>query len=448
MADVLYEKDGTLIVLPTGAGKTATGLTAALDLKRDGHIRCMLVLGPKRIVEKTWPDEPGEWEHLKGLKVVAMVGDPLSRTAAMRVPDGDVYLCSFSNLNWLCDILDQLPEDDKLFDFLLIDEMSKLGKNARGKLLRRLALLREKFKQVHGMTGTPRPNGYEDLFAPLRFLSKRRIFNTDFDQWRAKNFQKVDAKGKPSEFGFEWRIRPEHEPRIMKQVQQFMITIDPDELPELPGVINVPYYFDLPKAIMRDYKKMEKDLLAQGVAAMSAGVASGKCEQIVQGYLYGDGGNEDVTHLHDAKIEQLQSIVDDLDGDPAVIAYGFKEDLRILQRLYPGIPFLGAGVGGAEANQHIDDWNAKRLPLMGIHPASAAHGLNLQHGGQHVIWFNLTWSAENYEQLIARLHRQGQLQKCYNHLILARRTTDEVKLDRVEGKMTMQEAFNRHLKRV
>jgi len=441
MADIMYERDGTMIVVPTGGGKTITGLTTAHDLIIDGYIRCMLVLGPKRIVEKTWPDEPNEWSHLDGLTIVPVIGTREERTHALS-KDGDVYLCSFDNIPWLCDILETLPDGHPLFDFLLIDEMSKLGKNPRGKWIRRLALLRNRWKQVHGMTGTPRPNGYQDLFAPLRFLSKRRIWDMDFDKWQRRHFEAVDYNE------YEWVIRPEHEPRIIADAAKFMVTIDPDELPELHGVTTVHHNFKLPPAIFREYRKMEKVLMSQGVAAMNAGVASGKCEQMVQGFLYGEGGNADVTHLHDIKTDLLQEIVDNLNGDPAIIVYGFVEDLRILQRLYPAIPYLGAGVGAREANRHIDAWNARKLPLLALHPASAGHGLNLQHGGNQIVWFNLTWSPEMYEQTIARIHRQGQSMPCFNHLLIAERTTDELKRDRVELKMIMQDAFNRHLERV
>lgn len=441
MADIMYERDGCMIVVPTGGGKTVTGLTTAKDLIDDGYIRCMLVLGPKRIVEKTWPDETDHWDHIKGLNVVPVIGSPRRREALL-YQQADIYLVSFDNINWLADILGSLPIDHPLFDFLLIDEMSKLGKNPRGKWIRRLALLRHKFKQVHGMTGTPRPNGYEDLFAPLRFLSGQRIWNTSFDKWRLRHFEPLDYNQ------YQWAIRPEHEPAILAEAAKYMVTIEPDELPELPGVTTVEHRFDLPDDIRRDYKRMEKQLLALGVAAVNAGVASGKCEQMVQGYVYGEGGNTDVTFIHNEKTMLLEEIVSELGGDPTIIVYGFVEDLRILQRLYPGIPFLGAGVGSREANRHIDAWNAKQLPLLALHPASAGHGLNLQHGGNQIVWFNMTWSPEMYEQTIARIHRQGQSMPCYNHLILANATTDDLKLDRVVHKMTMQEAFNRYLETV
>jgi hypothetical protein len=206
---------------------------------------------------------------------------------------------------------------------------------------------------------------------------------------------------------------------------------------------------------------MERDLFARvgerAFLAPNSGVASGKLDQIVQGFLYTDEINpvaaaRSVEHLHSEKMDTLVDLVEDLAGDPAMLVYGFREELRVLEELFDepdrALPYLGAGVGDRTAALYEEEWNARRLPLLALHPASAGHGLNLQHGGTQMIMLNMPWSAELYDQTIKRFHRQGQIRRCFLHLILARNTVDEVKYNRVVGKMSDQEAFNRYLRRV
>lgn len=444
MATMVYERDGLLVVVPMGGGKTATGLTAIRDLIDDGHIRSSLVIAPKRVVESVWPQEPKLWSHLQWLKVVPLVGNQTQRAELLK-QHADVYLCSFDNLKWLATWLHVMPKSHPIFDLLLIDEMSKL-KNPYSKWLKTLMKLRPKFRQMHGMTGTPRPNGFEDLFGPLRLLSNRAIWSKSFQDWRTAHFMPLDYNG------YKWGMRPEHEARLTADAAKYMTVISKDELAKLPEIVTVEHRVTLPEAVMREYKRMENQLVADldegKVVAASAGVANGKCAQIAQGYLYGEGGAEDVSPMHPLKFDKLSELIDGLDDEPALIVYGFKEDLRRLREMRPGIPFLGSGVPSAIALQHEADWNAGRLPLLALHPASAAHGLNLQKGGRHVIWLCPTWSPELYEQTIARIHRQGQTEKCYNHLIIADKTLDEAKLLRCRDKLSEQEAFARYLHRV
>lgn len=452
-ASRLYEADAVQAVLPMGAGKTVSAATAIRELIDDGHIRAAVINAPKRVAHQVWPAEFENWEHLAGTKVSVVLGTPAERASALH-SDAEVYVTSRDNIKWLVEELQKLPPDHKLFDLLCIDELSRF-KSPRSKLANKhLMKVRKHFRIMWGLTGTPRPNGYEDQFRPLQMLSNNRLFSPrTFDQWRQMRFMKVDAEGKPSEYGHQWVIRPEHEAKIIRQIASMTFTIDPAEMPELPGLTVVEHWVDLPPATLARYKEMERKLLGtvngQTYLAPSAGVAAGKLEQMTQGFIYGEGGNTEVEWLHTAKADALSDLVEDLSDSPAMIVYGFVEELRAMREQWPGLAYLGAGVGDKLAAQYEADWNADRLPLLALHPASAGHGLNLQYGsGNQMLVANMPWSAELYDQVIKRMYRQGQKRKCFLHLILARNTVDEIKYDRVIGKMTDQEAFNKYLKKV
>lgn len=450
----LYESDAVQAVLPMGAGKTVCALTAIDEMIRDQVIRRAIVLAPKRVCQLVWPAEINGWAHLKGMTVRHVAGTPAEREKMLlKDQPADVYVVGIDNVKWLVAILEKLPEDHPLFDLLCIDELSRF-KSPRSKLINKhLKKVRPRWKIVWGLTGTPRPNDYIDQFRPLQFLTDTKLFAPrSFDSWRLKNFMQVDGAGNPSEYGFKWQVRPEHEMKIIKKIASVTFTIDPSEMPELPELSTVIHWVDLPPSVMKQYKLMERELLAnvdmKTILAPNSGVANGKLAQMAQGFIYGEGGNKEVTWLHAAKSDMLVDLVDAFDGEQALLVYGFLDDLRVMQELWPGIPFLGNGVSDKLAAQHEADWNAKKLDRLAMHPASAGHGLNLQHGGNQMIVFNMPWSAEQYDQMIKRFHRQGQIRRCFLHLILARNTVDEIKYDRVIGKMEDQAAFNKYLKRI
>jgi hypothetical protein len=442
-----YETDAVQAVIPMGGGKTAVALTAADELIEDGEVRCALVIAPKKVAQLVWPAEPQEWEHLQHLVVVYVEGDERARLAALE-RDADVYTIGIHHLPWLVKHLKTLPTDHKLFDLLIIDESSKL-KAPRGKWGRALSGICRRWKIKWWLTGTPRPNGYEDQFRPLAILTGGKVWGTLlFDKWREKNFQKMDF------MGYDWRIRPEHEPKIIRKIQSVTFTVDDSEMPELDPVTNVYHWVDLPPSAMRVYKEMEKKMIARygddpAVLAANAAVATGKLAQIAQGFFYHKkDGQRGVTRLHDEKTNELVRLTEELAGYPALVVYDFVEDLDVMRGLWPGFPYLGDDTTDEDAARYEKAWNAKQLPLFGLHPASAAHGLNLQFGGQQIIFHGMPWSAELYDQIIKRIQRPGQVGKVFAHHILARGTVDELKLSRVRDKISDQEAFRRYLKRI
>ena len=452
-ATALYETDVVQAVIPMGGGKTVSAGTAIRELIDDGVIRKAIINAPKRVARLVWPSEFAKWEHLKDTKISLVLGTPEERLKALHA-DAEVYITSRDNIKWLVEELLKLPDGHPLLDLLCIDELSRF-KSPRSKLANKhLGKIIGRFKLRWGLTGTPRPNDYVDQFRPLQLLSNNSLFKPRaFDHWRPKHFVKVDGQGNPSDYGFQWKIRPESEHKIIKLISSVSITIDPNEMPELPPLTVVPHWVELPPSVMRVYREMERDLITtvgeQAFMAASQGVASGKLDQIIQGFLYKETGSHEAEWLHSVKADVLDDLIEDLAGDPALVVYGFREELRALQEVYgQDLPYLGSGVSDRLAAQYEEEWNAKRLPLLGMHPASAGHGLNLQHGGTQMLVLNMPWSAELYDQMVKRFWRQGQTKKCFLHLILAKGTTDEVKYDRVIEKMELQEAFTKYLRRV
>ena len=449
----LYERAELQAVLPMGAGKTAAALTAVSELIEDGAIRCALVLAPKKVAQLVWPNELQEWAHLQDMTCVTVSGTPLQRELLLS-QDVELYVIGVDNTQWLVDKLKELPPDHRLFDCLIIDESSRF-KNPRSKRARSLMKVRRHFKNVWMLTGTPRPNGYADQFKPLTLLTNGQLWGKQFDPWRETRFMKgtVERDGSftPSSYGHHWRIRPEWEQRTVDEINTVSLTIGPDEMPELPELAPVFHWVELPPAARKAYKQMERDLLARlrderKIAASNVAVAAGKLSQAAQGFMYGDG-NTDVEHLHTEKADLLVELVEDLDEN-VLIAYEFVEDLRVLNDMWPGIPYLGANQKDSAVAKYEAMWNAGSLPRLALHPASAGHGLNLQHGGRHMFWYGMTWSAELFDQTTKRFHRPGQKHRCFNHVILAKDTIDEVKYDRVINKMNEQEAFLKYMRKL
>ena len=444
----LYETEGQQAVVPMGGGKTASAQTAIRELIDDGHIECALVMAPKRVCQLVWAQgrEHDEWEHLAGLKIQLVSGPPATRLKKLLMPGFDIYVVGKDNTQWLVEQLKKLPLDHPLFGLLCIDEISTF-KSPRGKRFKALRDIIDRFGTVWGLTGTPRPNGYEDQYPLLKLLSKNKIWPGTFDKWRMTRFMPDNMFDLKST---KWTIRPDWEERTKRDIARWSFTVDEKDLPELDPIQPVYHWVDLPPKVMEYYRDMERQLLVKdgdiNVLAQTQAVASGKLAQIAQGFMYAEDGS--TIELHHEKDELLADLIEGLNGQSSLIAYEFREDLRRLRELVPGLPWFGNGTTDRQAIQYEADWNAGRIQLLGLHPASAGHGLNLQFGGSQCIMYGMTWSAELFDQLLKRFHRPGQRFQCFVHYIFARGTVDEMKYDRVHNKISEQEAFRRYLERI
>lgn len=448
--DHLFGSDGCFLVMRMGGGKTATILTAVAELMEEGHRRKAIVMAPPLVAHTVWVKEPGKWEHLRGLKVEALVGSRMQRRKQLQKTDADILTVSDGLTEWLVDWLMELPEDDPWLDLFIYDE-PKL-KSPRGKIGRHLEKLSHRVKTMWFLSGTPRPNGYEDLYRPIRILSRGAVWSENFDHWRRRNFMPMDYHG------YRWEVHDFRRPVLDKAMRPYLVTAPLPANARESAIIagdDQDFEIDLPKDARETYDEMEKHLLAEVrdklgpessesalVAALSQAVASSKLEQIAQGYIYDEG--ESIARLHDQKVEALKYLLDAAGSEAVVIVYRFREDLKLIEEaLGKGRKsrILGGGVSQKKKLRSIDEWNEKKLDALILHPASAGHGVELQHGGSRMIWFCPIWSNEQYDQTLKRLDRPGQTEPVFSHQIVARGTVDIVKRNRVVHKMAEHEAF-------
>jgi SNF2-related domain len=444
-ATFLYEKDAAFLIAPLGAGKGAAALTAIEELIRDGQRRHALVIAPKLVATTVWPAEVAAWPHLAQLRVAVLDGSPESRRALLATAaEREVTVIGVDLVPWLVGELAAFPDGHPLFDLLVIDETSRL-KDPNGKRARALLKIAGRFRTRWGLTGTPRPKSSQDLFMPTAIITDGTLWGRAFVPWQQRHFRPCDP------FGREWVARPGAEERIAADFGTIAMTVADDDMPDLHPINVVVTRVELPAAVMATYKTLQWELFAaleaRTIEASSPLVATGKCAQLANGFLY-DEGNQDPVEAHTVKIDWLRELVESLDGEPLLIAYEFIEDLRTIRRAFGEVPALGGLTSAREAARLITAWNEGKLPLLAFHPASAGHGLNLQHGGHRMAWLAPSWSAELTEQAIARIYRPGQLQHVTIHVCVATGTVDEMKRDRVLGKMSAQDAFRRHLERV
>lgn len=438
LVSALYEADRLIAVVPMGGGKTVSALTAVQELIRDGEIRSGIVLAPKRVAQAVWPPEVGEWVHLQGMDVRLLHGGPEARLKALSTP-ADLYVLGIDNTQWLTEQIEAWDDDDPRLDLLIIDELSRY-KSPTGRRSRALAFVREKFRNVWGLTGTPAPNGELDLYMPGRLVAGEKFWAEPFDYWRERRFIATDWNR------YNWAIRDEWKDRTWSEISEYMHVVDESQLPPQPELRTIRHMVELPPEARRLYDEMLRHLLIEVnfdiVEAMNRAVASGKLDQLAQGFVYKDGETLDIVHTQ--KTDALMDLVGGLGGEQAMITYWFAEDLLMLRGvLGKKVPVLGSETTDKEADRIVAAWNAGDIEHLLVHPASAGHGLNLQkgHAGQ-IIHYSPTWSPELYAQVNKRVARQGnERSHVMNHLILANVPTDIEKARRVEGKIADQNAF-------
>lgn len=440
---LMYESDGILAVLPMGAGKTVIALTAFNELKQANEIRRGLVIANKRIAFSVWPNEPCKWEHIQHLSVVCLAGSKKERYDLLH-SDFDLCTVTTNNMGWLYDIIDSWPPDSPIFDMLIVDEASmfKTPKSVRAKTLRKLA---KRFKIIWLLTGTPRPNSEADYFVPMSVITRDNLWGKSFYQWREKHFYAVDYKRR------QWVAHSHSAIQIKEDVSQHSFSVPLEAIPR-PASDPIVHEVCLPNASMAAYKQMEKYLAAEvegkSIAAFDMAVSVGKLAQITQGFVYDEDKN--AIDMNSSKLDMASEIVEQAGGDAILFIYWFQHDLVSLSRLIPNIPVIGSGVSDKEAAGIQNEWNSGNLPYLALQPASGGHGLNLQGTPAQIIHYSLIWSAELYEQAIARVARQGYAggDCVMNHHIVAKNTIDEMKLLRIKKKISNQEAAVAYLSKI
>ena len=421
------------IFLDCGLGKTSITLTAVNDLMFDSfEIRRVLVIAPIRVASFSWPAEIEKWDHLKGIKYSVAVGTAAERLAALK-RQADIYLINRENVQWLISE-SGIPFD---FDMVVVDELSSF-KNHQTKRFRALMKVRPKVKRIVGLTGTPSSNGLMDLWAEFRLLDMGERLGRFIGQYRTSYFRPDKQNG---QVVFSYKPLPGAEKQIYGKISDITISMKSTDHLQMPELINSRYTVYLSGKEDSRYADLKKDLILQlpdgEITAANAASLSGKLSQMANGAVYTDAG--ETVAIHERKLDALEDIIEAANGKPVLVAYWFRHDLeRITERLQKlKIPYARLDTDGS-----IRKWNAGEIPVALIHPASAGHGLNLQSGGNTLVWFGLTWSLELYQQTVARLWRQGQQSETVvvQHII-TKGTIDERIMKALSEKDTTQAAL-------
>ena len=416
----------TALFLDMGLGKTVTTLTAIRDLMYDAfEVKRVLVVAPLRVARDTWPDELRKWNHLKELTCSVVVGTVAERRRALQ-QDADIYIVNRENLAWLY-------ENSRLdFDMVVLDELSSF-KNHQSKRFRAMKAMRPKVKRIVGLTGTPTGNGLMDLWAEFRILDMGERLGRYISQYRNLYFKPDKRNGMVV---YSYKPLPGAEEAIYHQISDITMSMKATDYLEMPERVSVAKEVRVSETEKKRYDELKKSLVLElpGGEVTSANAASLtlKLSQMANGAIYTDDKN--VVNIHDRKLEALEDLVESANGKSVLVAYWFKHDKdRIRERME---------ARELKEPQDFADWNAGKIPVALIHPASAGHGLNLQKGGSILIWFGLTWSLELYQQTNARLWRQGQADKTViiQHIV-AKDTIDERILNVLKHKDGTQAAL-------
>ncbi|WP_127539371.1 DEAD/DEAH box helicase [Paenibacillus illinoisensis] len=415
------------LLLDLGLGKTVITLTAVNDLKYNRFaVRRCLVVAPKKVAEATWGNEAAKWEHLKHLRIITVLGTVQQRIKALNTP-GDVWVINRENMAWLVEYY----RNAWPFDMVVLDELSSF-KNHQAKRFKVLTWVRPHINRIVGLTGTPAPNGLLDLWAQIFLLDQGKRLEKNITGYRTKYFEK-------NYNGHGYTAKPGADEVIQRQIADLCVSMKAEDYLELPDCITNVIPIVLDAKAQKQYNQLEKELLLEiddgtEITATSAAVLSGKLLQLCNGALYDE--NRQVFEIHDNKVEAFMELVEQLNGKSALVFYSYQHDLT---RIKKALEKTSLRIRELKTPQDQLDWNAGKVDILLAHPASAAYGLNLQDGGNHVVWFGLNWSLELYQQANGRLHRQGQKQKVILHHLVVQGGADEDVMKALEGKAATQD---------
>ena len=408
--------------------KTVITLSALYDLCLDRFdVHRVLVIAPLRVARDTWPAEIQKWDHLKGLTWSVAVGTAQERLAALRQKTF-LHIINRENVQWLI-------EDSGIrweYDMIVIDELSSF-KSHQAKRFRSLLKVRPRVKRIVGLTGTPSSNGLMDLWAEFRLLDMGKRLGRFITHYRDQFFM-PDARNMNQIFSY--KPRPGAEAEIYRRIRDMTISMKSTDYLQMPECVMNHVLVYLSPSEQDTYNALKRELVVQlgdmEVDAVNAAALSGKLCQLANGAVYTE--DKHTVCFHDRKLDALEDLIEGANGKPVLVAYWFKHDLERIQKRFT--------VRELKSSGDIQDWNAGRIPVAVIHPASAGHGLNLQAGGSTLVWFGLTWSLELYQQTNARLWRQGQqADTVIIHHIIAQGTIDEQILQALEDKDKTQAAL-------
>ncbi|PQA60165.1 DEAD/DEAH box helicase [Siphonobacter curvatus] len=416
---------GAGLFLEMGLGKTVATLTAIDELMhKRREVKKVLVIAPLRVAAHTWPKEIEQWDHLKHLTVSVCLGSEKKRKDALRA-EADIYTINRENVPWL---VAYLQNNGKWpFDMLVIDELSSF-KDQSSHRFKSLRIIRPLIKRVVGLTGTPSPNSLIDLWSQLYLLDRGERLGKTVGRYRQQFFNEGKKNG---HVVYEYNLKkgdallgPQiYKKLIYEKIGDICVSMKKEDWLTLPPLIDNHVCVSLPEEVRTQYKKFERDSVlsltdADDISSVSAASLTQKLTQFSNGAVYDE--DKQFHEVHRLKIDALADVLEAANGNPVLCFYSFKSDVARIQKYLKGYkPHLLQGT------EDLDRWNEGKIPFLLAHPASAGHGLNMQHGGNHIVWFGLPWSLELYQQAVARLHRQGQKKSVINTWITCQGTVED-----------------------
>lgn len=424
----IEEHPAAALLLGMGLGKTIITLTAVWNLMFDSFdIHRVLVIAPLRVARDTWPAELAKWDHLRQLRMAVAVGSERERRAALQ-SDADVVVMNRENVDWLINRSGIKWQ----WDMVVIDELSSF-KNHRAKRFTAILKARTSVKRIVGLTGTPAANGLMDLWAEFRLVDLGERLGRYISRYRDRWFDPDKHNGMQI---FTYKPKQGAEAEIYKAISDITLSIKTTDYLTLPPLTVTTQQVEMNAKERKVYDQLATDLVVEldgeVIDASNAAVLAGKLTQMANGAIYTEAG--DTIGIHERKLDALEDLIEAANGNPVLVAYWFKHDLERIMERFPNARQL-------KTSADINDWNAGEIEIGLIHPASAGHGLNLQQGGNILIWYSLTWSLELYQQANARLYRQGQTQPVTITHIACKNSIDEQILNALEAKNTTQSAL-------
>ncbi len=408
------------LFLRPGLGKTSITLSAINLLKYyRWSIAKALVVAPKKVAEATWSKESSKWDHTQHLRISVVIGTKAKRIKALNTP-ADIYVINRENIPWLVDYYKQAWP----FDMVVLDESTSF-KSAKSQRFKAMKLVRRFIKKIVLLTGTPVSKGVEDLWAQVYLLDEGKRLGRTMSQFRDIYYNcsiRRNSQGKDYRHYDEKDFAEEN---ITKLISDICISMSAEDYLELPEKITHEIPVKLDDKIMKQYEQFEEDLLLEieddQVTAFNAGVLVGKLLQFCSGAIYDE--SRKVIPVHDCKMEAYLELLERIEGEPCITFYGYQHDR---DRILDALSKTKLRVRAYKDSKDEDDWNAGKIDVLLVHPASCAYGLNLQAGGRHIVWFTPNWSFELNDQGQCRLWRQGSpYDKVYIHYLVVQNSVDE-----------------------
>lgn len=416
--------------LDMGLGKTGITLTVVKALIRDYLAASkVLVIAPKRVTENVWIAERDKWDHLKDVSISLAVGNPRQRIKALNKP-AEIYCISRDNFAWLV----SMYQHRWPFDMVIVDESSSF-KNHASVRFKSFQKIRDYVTRAVILTGTPASNGLIDLWAQLWILDKGERLGKNITAYRDSLFYPAKSMG---HHVYSYEPQKGAKKKIFDRISDICISMKSEDYLKLPKFIENVNYIDMPPKLMQAYEAFEREkimeIASKEITAINAAALTIKLRQFANGFLYDE--NKVAHDIHKIKLEALDEIIEGVNGKPMLLFYYFQHDLKQILKRYKHL----------EPNQlrkssDIDAWNHGLVNLAVLHPQSAAHGLNLQQGGNHIAWYAPIWSAEQKSQASKRLHRPGQKYTVFSHMLATRGTIEPDMIEAVQGKISLERAL-------